>query len=72
MFDQLSFEQQSTDLGEYSDSEPLDLRAIISANDTLPYDMKTAAFTRVEERLMDRTLLTYLSELCPEDDLGEE
>ena len=72
MFDQLSFEQQSTELGEYPDSEPLDLRAIIKANDTLPHAVKTAAFTRVDERLMDRTLLTYLSGSCRDDSIGEE
>lgn len=72
MFDEPSIQEKSVDLNEYLESEPLDLRAIIRANDTLPRDIKTAAFAHVEERVMDRTLLKYLSEWCPDGSPAEE
>ena len=57
-------EQQSATLSEdFSDflaSEPLDIRAIIQGCIELPPDVATAEFTRVDERVLDRRLLSFL------------
>lgn len=46
---------------DYVAAEPLDLREVIKSCAELPFEVRKAKFTRVEERLIDECLLVRLT-----------
>ena len=46
---------------DYAAAEPIDLREVIKSCAELPFEVRTAKFTRVEERLIDECLLVRLT-----------
>ena len=59
----------SEELADLFAGEPLDIRGIIRACIELPPDVSSAEFTRVDERVLDQRLLSFLaSESVAESD----
>ena len=61
MLKEPQFTASSEDVADSFASETLDIRGIIRECIELPPDVSSAEFTRVDERLLDRQLLSFLA-----------
>lgn len=69
MLKEWQFTASSEGVADLFAGEPLDIRGIIRECIELPPDVSSAEFTRVDERLLDQRLLSFLaSESAAEND----